>query len=107
MNQVVRADNVYFLPAAPPAAVAITPEPALWRRLRARCKGELWRVRFAFAGFRMALRQPHAPLFADEAMATLAEQRAELIERRPRLAPARIIDFGSARARLRPVSATR
>jgi hypothetical protein len=72
-----------------------------------RCKTELWRVRFAFAGFRMALRQPHAPLFADDAMAALTEQRAELIERRPRLVPARIIDLGSARARLRPLPAAR
>jgi hypothetical protein len=107
MTQVVRDANVYFLPAAPVPAVAAAPESSPWRRFRARGKAELWRVRFALAGFRMALRQPHAPLFTDEAMAALAEQRAELIERRPRLVPARIIDFGSARARLRPIPAAR
>jgi hypothetical protein len=107
MNEVVRAANVYFLPPAPAPAVAPAPAPSRWHRLRARCKSELWRVRFALAGFRMALRQPHAPLFTDDAMAALTEQRAELIERRPRLVPARIIDFGSARARLRPLPAAR
>jgi hypothetical protein len=107
MSQVVRDANVYFLPATPQVVVTAAPAPSRWARARARCRAELWRVRFAFAGFRMALRQPHAPLFADDAMAALAEQRAELIERRPRLSPARIIDLGSARARLRPLSATR
>jgi hypothetical protein len=107
MNQVVRAANVYFLPAAPAAAVVVGAEPSVWQRLRIRVRSELWRFRFAFAGFRLALRQPHTPLFADDAMASLAEQRAELIERRPRLEPARIIDLGSARTRLRPLSAAR
>jgi hypothetical protein len=106
MSQVVRDANVYFLPATP-APVAAPPAPSVWVRLRARCRAELWRVRFAFAGFRMALRNPHTPLFTEDAMAALAEQRAELIERRPRLSPARIIDLGSARARLRPLPASR
>ena len=106
MSQVVRDANVYFLPATPvPPATA--PTPSVWGRLHARCRAELWRLRFAFAGFRVALRQPRMPLFADDATAVLAEQRAELIERRPRLSPARIIDFGSARARLRPLPASR
>jgi hypothetical protein len=106
MSQVVRDANVYFLPATP-VPVAAPPAPSMWGRLRARCRAELWRVRFAFAGFRMALRNPHTPLFTEDAMAALAEQRAELIERRPRLSPARIIDLGSARARLRPLPASR
>ena len=106
MSQVVRDANVYFLPATPVPPVT-APTPPLWRRLQARCQAELWRVRFAIAGFRIALRQPRTPLFSDEAMAVLAEHRAELIERRPRLSPARIIDFGSARARLRPLPASR
>jgi len=105
MSQVVRAANVYFLPATPQTVVA-PPPPSLWTRVRTRCRAEIWRVRFAVAGFRLALRQPHAPLFTDDAMAALAAQRAELIERRPRLSPARIIDLGSARARLRPLTAS-
>jgi hypothetical protein len=107
MSQVVRDANVYFLPATPSPMVVAPPTPSRWRRLRARAKAELWRLRFAFAGFRLALREPHTPLFADDAIAALAEQRAELIERRPRLTPARIIDLGSARARLRPLAASR
>jgi hypothetical protein len=107
VSGVVRAANVYFLPAAP--AVPEPPQrPSLWRRLRRRLKSDAWRLRFAVAGFRMALRRPRTPLFADEdALALLSAQNAELIERRARLAPARVIDFGSARQRLRPVAATR
>ena len=106
MSEVVRDANVYFLPATPQTVVTAA-TPSLWSRVRTRCRAEIWRVRFAVAGFRLALRQPHAPLFTDEAMAMLAEQRAELIDRRARLSPARIIDLGSARARLRPIAASR
>ena len=106
MSQVVRDANIYLFPATPTPPAPAAP-PSTWRRLHARCRAELWRLRFAVAGFRMALRQPRAPLFADDAMTALAEQRAELIERRPRLSPARVIDLGSARARLRPLPASR
>jgi hypothetical protein len=107
MSQVIREANVYFLPA-----MAATPQPrpaaSVWRRLRAGCRRELWRMRFAFAGFRMALRRPRTPLFTeDETLTSLANRRAELIERRPRLSPARIIDFHWARGRLRPVPIAR
>lgn len=105
MSQVVREANVYFLPATPQSVVPVPP-PSRWGRLRSRCRAEMWRLRFAVAGFRLALRQPHAPLFTDDALAALAEQRAELIDRRARLSPARIIDLGSARARLRPLTAS-
>ena len=105
MSQVVRDANVYFLPAVPQTVVA-APAPSPWTRLRARCRREIWRLRFAVAGFRLALRQPQTPLFTDDAIAALVEQHAELIERRARLSPARIIDLGSARARLRPLAAS-
>jgi hypothetical protein len=107
VSEVGRDANVYFLPQAPAAPEPPRP-PSVWRRLHARFNGGLWRVRFAMAGIRMALRRPRSPLFADdEAMTMLSAQRAELIERRPRVTPARIIDFRSARARLRPVAAAR
>jgi hypothetical protein len=107
MNEVVRDANVYFLPAVT-VAPAQPPGPSMWRRLRARFNGGVWRVRFVVAGFRMAFRRPHTRLFADdETLSAFTEQRAQLIERRPRVSPARIIDFGSARARLRPLAAAR
>jgi hypothetical protein len=107
VSQVVRDANVYFLPQAP-AAQEPPRRSSVWRRLRARLDGGLWRMRFAMAGIRLALRRPRSPLFADdEAVTVLSAQRAELIERRPRLVPAQIIDFRSARARLRPLAATR
>ena len=106
MSEVVRDANVYFLPATP--VPESPPAPSTWRRLRARFRGEVWRVRFAIAGFRLALRRPRPSLFADdEPMATFTAQRAELVERRPRVSPARVIDFRSARARLRPLPAAR
>ena len=105
-EQVVRDANVYFLPATP-APQAAPPSLSMWTRLRVRCRAQLWRLRFAVAGFRLALRNSETRLFTDDAMAALAEQRAELIQRRPRLSPARIIDLGSARARLRPLPASR
>lgn len=106
MSDVERAANVYFLPAV--VASAPPPVPSAWRRLPARLKSGLWRLRFAVAGLRLALRRPRAHVFADDpTMAVFTEQRAALIERRPRLSPARIIDFGAARARLRPLATAR
>lgn len=107
MSQVVRDANVYFLPAMP-SVPATPPAPSVWRRLRSRFKGGVWRVRFAVAGVRLALRRPRTPLFADDdTLSVFSERRAQLIERRPRVSPARVIDLGSARARLRPLAATR
>jgi hypothetical protein len=100
----MREANVYFLP--PAHSVPPPPRTASRRsRLGARFRSALWRVRFALGGVRMALRSPAAPLFAeDEPGYTLAGQRAELIERQPPASPARVIDFHSARARLRPLA---
>jgi hypothetical protein len=106
MNDVVREANVYFLPALPPVPAA-PPALSAWRRLRARFRGGMWRLQLAAAGLRAAFRRREAIFADDEAMALFGEQRAHLIERRPRLAPARIIDLGSARERLRPLVAAR
>jgi len=87
--------NVYYLPALTQAPervgkpVRITGMRRVW-----------WRVRFALAGIRLALRPAPTALFA-EAPVEL-DGRAELIERRRPSQPARVIDFGAARARLRP-----
>jgi hypothetical protein len=104
MNDVVRDANVYFLPVAP-AAPAATPV-SRWSRITTRVRAGVWRFRFALAGFRMALRRPRPGLYAeDDGFRVLVDPRADVLVRRPRLAPARIIDFGTARARLRPVAA--
>jgi hypothetical protein len=104
MNDVVRDANVYFLPVAP-AAPATTPV-SRWSGLTTRVRAGVCRFRFVLAGFRMALRRPHPGLYAeDDGFRVLAEQRTDVLVRRPRLVPARIIDFGTARARLRPVAA--
>ena len=88
MSQVIRDANVYFLP---PTAEAPAPAhvPSRWRRLRLRLRRAMWRVRLVAAGVRLALRRPddEPPLF---------------VERRAQRPPARVIDFRSARARLRP-----
>ena len=107
MSQVVRDTNVYFLPAAT-AALDMPPAPSMWRRLRACFKGGVWRVRLAMALLRLARRRPRTPLFSDddETLAVFTERRAEMIERRPSPLPARVIDFGAARARLRPLPGT-
>jgi hypothetical protein len=101
----MREANVYFLPPLP--AAAAPPRPASrWSRLATRFRSARWRVRFALAGVRVALRRPAQPVFTDpEPGCALVAQRAELIERRPPVSPARVIDFRSARARLRPLAA--
>jgi hypothetical protein len=95
------ASNVYYLPAFVTAPEP-QPEPSRWTNLGR----TWWRLRFALAGIRLALRPQRAPLFVeDDTMAILGGQ-AEVVERRRRPArPARVIDFDTARARLRPVAA--
>jgi len=94
------ASNVYYLPAIAPAAEP-KPAPSRW----ARAGRTWWRLRFAFAGVRLAFRPARTPLFVDDDMLALFEGRAEMIDRRPREPkPARVIDFDAARERLRPVA---
>ena len=94
------SSNVYYLPAAAPAEPA--PVTSRWARL----SRTWWRVRFAVAGIRLALRPVRTPLFVEDETFEALEGRAELIERCPRpTVPARVIDFGSARTRLRPAAA--
>jgi hypothetical protein len=92
--------NVYYLPA--PSVVDVPPPPSRWAPL-----GRVWwRVRFAIAGIRLALRPAPTPLFTEDDTFALLQGRAEMIEHRPMQArPARVIDFDAARARLRPAVA--
>lgn len=92
------SSNVYYLPAPEPVAPPM-PAPSRWSR----AGRTWWRLRFALAGIRLALRPAPAPLFAEDETLAMLDGRAEMIERRPRQTrPARVIDFDAARARLRP-----
>jgi hypothetical protein len=97
-SNVAVPSNVYYLPAPEPVAEPI-PAPSRWSRVGR----TWWRVRFALAGIRLALRSAPAPLFTEDETLAMLDGRAEMIDRRPRQTrPARVIDFDAARARLRP-----
>jgi hypothetical protein len=100
-SNLASASNVYYLPA-PVAVDEPTPVPSRIGRL-----GRIWwRLRFAVAGIRLALRPAPASLFTEEDTLAMLEGHAELVERRPRQArPARVIDFDAARTRLRTATA--
>ena len=94
------ASNVFYLPAIP--VPEPLPTPSRWARLTR----TWWRVRFAVAGIRLALKPAPTPLFAEDETLALLQGEAEIVERRHRPThPARVIDFDAARARLRPVAA--
>jgi hypothetical protein len=89
--------NVYYLPA-PADAGASEPRAertGLWRR----CRSAWWRLRVAFAEVRAIMRPRPRPASFD--YVGLLEAVGEPI-RRERRRPAPVIDFASARLRLRP-----
>jgi hypothetical protein len=93
------SSNVFYLPAV---SVPEAPPAPRWARLTR----TWWRVRFAVAGIRLALKPAPMPLFAEDEALALLQGQAEVLERRPRSTrPAHVIDFDAARARLRPVAA--
>jgi len=95
------SSNVFYLPAA--SLPEPLPTPSRWARL----SRTWWRLRFALAGIRLALRPAPNPLFAEDETLAMLQGQAEFVERRHRqTGPARVIDFDAARARLRPVAAT-
>jgi hypothetical protein len=97
-SNVAVPSNVYYLPAPEPVAPP-RPAPSRWSSVGR----TWWRLRFAAAGIRLALRSAPVPLFTEDETLTMLEGRAEMIDRRPRQTqPARVIDFDAARARLRP-----
>ena len=96
------ASNVYYLPAPAPVAEP-TPAPTRWTSV----SRTWWRLRFALAGIRLALKPAPTALFAEDETLAMLDGWAEMVERRPRQTrPARVIDFDAARARLRPAVAT-
>ena len=95
------SSNVYFLPVTSLEAAPVS-RPSRWTRL----SRTWWRVRFALAGLRLAFKPEATPLFVEDDTLAELQGRAEFIERRPRqAAPAPVIDFVAARARLRPAAA--
>ncbi len=89
--------NVFYLPAPWPET---PPRPRRDRSsLPARLRSAWWRFRLACREIRAILLRPRPA--ADEDAVFLAGE-AELVERRPRPShPARVIDFETARRRLR------
>ena len=102
MTELVRKENVYYLPAQPEEE---TPEaPRGWVTFRARLTRAWWRFRLTVIEIRAAIRHPGGRLLSDDGPIFL-DRSAEVVERRRHPAgPARVIDFESARGRLRPVA---
>jgi hypothetical protein len=97
--------KLYYLPMAEP--VPAPPRPSRWTILRRRLLRGWWRARLSLADIRLGSWGPRRDRRDDDYAAlldsVLGEGRAELIERRrpkPR-GPATILDFQTARLRLR------
>ena len=94
--------NVYYFPSTTPAAPAPTAvEPVRFVR---RLRNAWWRLRLALSEIRTILRRPTQRLTLDDYVGLLEfedEQRPR--RRRGRAShPGRLIDFETARLRLRP-----
>lgn len=102
MNGILIDSNVYYLPRPlSPEPASTEPEwPSVWSRLQT----AWWRLQLAVAEVRGILRRPRYRLTPGD-YEVLFEDAADLVvPPRPRRAhPARVIDFESARQRLRPV----
>ncbi len=102
MSYRVSDSNVYYFPAptpAAPAAAAVEPVRFL-RRLR----NAWWRLRLALSEIRTILRRPSRRFTLDDYVGLLEfeeEQRPRRRRSRPSQ-PGRLIDFETARLRLRP-----
>lgn len=95
--------NVYYL--TPPVSVATeAPDcPSTWVALRKALRRAWWRLRITATELRQALMSRHRSaldesFLLDDAAETLA------VPRRPTSGPGRVLDFETARLRLRPGS---
>jgi len=95
MNGMLVDANVYYLPVASTAEMLAEPE---WPTLKTRLRNAWWRLRLALAEVRGILRRPRR--LGSEDYAAFADMDVVRVTRRSR--PARVIDFESARRRLRP-----
>jgi len=103
MSHRLSDSNVYFLPSPTPAAPAATAvEPV---RLLRRLRNAWWRLRLALSEIRTILRRPSPRLTLDDYVGLLefGEEQQRPRRRRPRASrPGRLLDFETARLRLRP-----
>jgi hypothetical protein len=100
INSTPTHSNVYYLTPAEP--VEAPRRPSRWSAFRTTLVRAWWRARITAAELRALVRRPRMvtdepPLFATE-FEPVARPR-----RRPS-APARVLDFASARVRLRPAT---
>jgi hypothetical protein len=99
MNSPLTMSNVYYLPARVTREIpARTPrKTTAWARMQR----AWWRLSFMTAEICSIVRRRGRHLFLDDDAIVLGRM-AELTERPVSYGPARIIDFDSARRRLRP-----
>jgi hypothetical protein len=99
MNTLTTSSNVFYLPerVSPETSAARTRTMTAW----ARTQRAWWRLRFMTAEICSIVRRRGRHLFMDDDAIVLGRM-ADLHERSICLGPARIIDFESARRRLRP-----
>lgn len=98
MSTLMTSSNVYYLPIRHEAPEAATRRQAGRSTAWGRLTRAWWRARFAGVEIWSIARRCGRHLFAEE---TLSFERFDAERFRPKLGPARIIDFDSARRRLR------
>jgi hypothetical protein len=97
------SSNVYYLPVRTPA-VDTTRRRVRKPRLMVRVERAWWRLRFMSAEIWSVLRRGSRQFFVDDSI--LFDRNVEVPRSRPRYTvPARVIDFESARDRLRTAQA--
>lgn len=97
------SSNVYYLPVRTPT-VETGGRPVRQPTLMSRVQRAWWRVRFMSAEIRSTLRRGGRQLFVDDSLTF--DRSVEIPRSRPRYAvPASVIDFESARDRLRAARA--
>jgi len=102
MNNRLSDSNVYYFPSTTPAAPAPTAvEPVSFAR---RLRNAWWRLRLALSEIRTILRRPTQRLTLDDYVGLLEFEDEQQRPRRRRRngQPGRLIDFETAKLRLRP-----
>lgn len=103
MNRILVEANVYYLPLSLEAdSPELEPE---WPSFTSRLRNAWWRLRLALAEMRGILGARPRRCLPGEDYEVLFDESDVVVEEVPRRStPARVIDFESARQRLRPAS---